>query len=129
MALTISEIAAALAYSKSYVLNLIKAGELEAMPRSSQRGKYLIDEAEFARYQEKLASKDSTGREFAYVLLNRYVGQLPDTFDRYRVDASIGNLASELNRIALALGRSQHPYQYWSGMLDEIASHIEVLRQ
>ena len=93
MALTVSEIATTLAYSRSHVLNLIKTGELSAMPRSSERGKYLIDEAEFARYQEKLASKDTTGREFAYVLLNRYVGQLPDTFDRYRVDDSIGNLA------------------------------------
>jgi len=129
MALTISEIAATLAYSKSHVLNLIKSGELTAMPRSSKRGKYLIDEAEFARYQENLASRDSTGREFAYVLLNRYVSQLPDTFDRYRVDESLGNLASELNRVSLAMGRLQHPYLYWSGMLDEIASNIEVLRQ
>jgi len=102
---------------------------LKAMPRSSPRGKYLIDEAEFARYQETLASKDTTGREFAYVLLNRYVGQLPDTFDRNRVDESIGNLASELKRIGLTLGNLQHPYQYWSGMLDEIASYIEILRQ
>ncbi|MEE8413328.1 MAG: helix-turn-helix domain-containing protein [Dehalococcoidales bacterium] len=129
MSLTVGEIAATLAYSKSYVLNLIKAGELKAMPRSSPRGKYLIDEAEFARYQETLASKDTTGREFAYVLLNRYVGQLPDTFDRYRVDESIGNLASELNRIGHTLRNLQHPYQYWSGMLDEIASCIEILRQ
>jgi excisionase family DNA binding protein len=129
MALTISEIAETLSYSKSHILNLIKAGELQAMPRSSQRGKYLIDEAEFARYQETLASKDKTGREFAYVLLNRYVVQLPDTFDRHRVDVSIGNLASELNRLGLTLGNLQHPYQYWSGMLCEIAAHIEVLRQ
>ena len=129
MALTISEIASTLAYSKSHVLNLIKDGELQAMPRSSKRGKYLIDEAEFAQYQEKLASRDSTGREFAYVLMNRYISQLPDTFDRYRVDESLGNLASELNRVSLAMGRLQHPYHYWSGMLDEIASHIETLRQ
>jgi excisionase family DNA binding protein len=129
MALTISEIATTLAYSKSHVLNLIKTGELKAMTRSSKRGKYLIDEAEFARFQESLASRDSTGREFAYILLNRYVSQLPDTFDRYRVNESLGNLASELNRVSIAMGRLQHPYQYWSGMLDEIASHIEVLRQ
>lgn len=129
MALTVSEIANTLAYSKSHVLNLIKSGELKAMPRSNQRGKYLIDEAEFARYQEKLASKDTTGREFAYVLLNRYVGQLPDTFDRYRVDDSIGNLASELNGVGLALGHLHHPYQYWSVMLSEVASNVEVLRQ
>lgn len=129
MALTVSEIAATLAYSKSHVLNLIKAGELKAMPRSRQRGKYLIDEAEFAQYQEKLAKKDSTGREFAYILLNRYIGQLPDTFDRYRVDESIGNLIAELNSVGIALGHFQHPYHYWSGMLEEIAASIEQLRQ
>ncbi len=129
MALTVSEIATTLAYSKSHVINLIKIGELKALPRSSERGKYLIDEAEFAQYQEKVAKKDSTGREFAYILLNRYIGQLPDTFDRYRVDESIGNLIAELNSVGLALGHLQHPYQYWSGMLDEIASNIELLRQ
>jgi len=129
MALTVSEIATTLSYSKSHVLNLIKSGQLQAMPRGSQRGKYLIDEAEFARYQEKLASQDKTGREFAYILLNRYIIQLPDTFDRHRVDDSIGNLASELNRLGLTLGNLQHPYQYWSGMLSEISSNIEILRQ
>ena len=129
MALTVSEIAKTLAYSKSNILNLIKSGELTALPRNNRRGKYLIDEAEFARYQERVASRDKTGREFAYVLLNRYISQLPDTFDRQRVEQSIGNLASELNSASLALGPLQHPYQYWSGMLNEISSSLEILRR
>jgi len=129
MALTVSEIAKTLAYSKSNILNLIKSGELKVLPRENPRGKYLIDEAEFSRYQERLASRDSTGREFAYVLLNRYISQLPDTFDRHRVKQSIGNLASELNSASLALGPLQHPYQYWSGMFNEISSALETLRQ
>jgi excisionase family DNA binding protein len=128
MALTVTEIAKALAYSKSNVVNLIRSGELVALPRSNPRGKYLIDEAEFARYQERMASRDKTGKEFAYVLLNRYINQLPDTFDRRRVEQSIGNLAAELNSASLALGPLQHPYQYWSGMLSEISSFLEVLR-
>ena len=129
MALTVSEVAKTLAYSKSNILNLIRSGELVALPRINPRGKYLIDEAEFARYQERLASRDTTGREFAYVLLNRYISQLPDTFDRYRVEQSISNLASELNSASLALGPLQHPYQYWSGMLNEISSSLEILRR
>src|SRR3990170_8942324 len=129
MALTVSEIAKALAYSKSNVLNLIRSGELTPLPRTNPRGKYLIDEAEFARYQERIASRDQTGREFAYVLLNRYISQLPDTFDRHRVDQSIANLASELNSASLALGPLQHPYQYWSGMLTEISSSLQILRR
>ncbi len=129
MALTVSEVARSLAYSKSNILNLIKSGELSALPRNNPRGKYLIDEAEFARYQERLASRDTTGREFAYVLLNRYISQLPDTFDRQRVEQSIGNLTSELNSASLALGPLQHPYQYWSGMLNEISSSLEILRR
>lgn len=129
MTLTISEIAKILAYSKSNILNLIKSGELTALPRNNPRGKYLIDEAEFARYQERVASRDKTGREFAYVLLNRYISQLPDIFDRRRVEQSIGNLASELNSASLALGPLQHPYQYWSGMLNEISSSLEILRR
>ena len=129
MSLTVSEVAKTLAYSKSNILNLIKSGELTALPRNNPRGKYLIDEAEFARYQERLASRDKTGREFAYVLLNRYISQLPDTFDRQRVEQSIANLASELNSASLALGPLQHPYQYWSGMLSEISSSLEILRR
>jgi len=129
MALTVSEIAKALAYSKSNVLNLIRSGELTPLPRTNPRGKYLIDESEFASYQERIASRDQTGREFAYVLLNRYISQLPDTFDRHRVDKSIANLAIELNSAALALGPLQHPYQYWSGMLNEISSALEALHQ
>jgi hypothetical protein len=127
MPLSVSDVAKSLAYSKSNVLNLIKSGQLEALPRNNPRGKYLIDEAEFARYQEHVASRDKTGREFAYVLLNRYISQLPDTFDRYRADKSITNLASELNSASLALGPLQHPYQYWAGMLSEISSSLETL--
>ncbi|MBI2849903.1 MAG: helix-turn-helix domain-containing protein [Chloroflexi bacterium] len=129
MALTVSEVARTLAYSKSNVLNLIRSGELTALPRTNPRGKYLIDEAEFARYQERIASRDKTGREFAYVLLNRYISQLPDNFDRSRVDKSLANLAIELNSASLALGPLQHPYQYWSGMLAEISASLEVLRR
>ena len=129
MALTVSEIARTLAYSKRNILNLIKAGELTALPRNNPRGKYLIDEAEFARYQERLASRDKTGREFAYVLLNRYISQLPDTFERSSMDQSMGNLASELNSASLALGPLQHPYQYWSGMFNEISLSLETLRR
>ena len=43
-----------------FVLNLIKAGELKAMPRSRQRGKYLIDEAEFEIVVEKLSVRVET---------------------------------------------------------------------
>lgn len=129
MPLTVSEIAKILAYSKSNVLNLIRSGELETLPRNNPRGKYLIDEAEFARYQERLASRDKTGREFAYVILNRYISQLPDIFDRYRVDKSITNLALELKSASLALGPLQHPYQYWAGVLNEISSSLETLHQ
>jgi len=129
MALTVSEIAKTLAYSKSHVLNLLKSGQLSAMPRRNPRGKYLIDEAEFARFQEHVASKDTTGREFAYILLNRYVGQLPDVFDRSKVSQSIGSLSSELNSASHALAPLQHPYQYWSWMLSETSSYIDLLRQ
>lgn len=129
MPLTVSEVAKTLSYSKRNILNLIGSGDLAVLPRNNPRGKYLIDEAEFARYQERLASRDKTGREFAYVLLNRYVSQLPDTFERSRVDQSIGNLASELNSASLALGPLQHPYQYWSGMFNEISLSLETLRR
>jgi hypothetical protein len=128
MPLSVSDVARSLSYSKSNVLNLIKSGQLEALPRNNPRGKYLIDEAELARYQEHLASRDKTGREFAYVLLNRYISQLPDIFDRHQADKSIANLASELNNASLALGPLQHPYQYWAGMLNEISSALETLR-
>lgn len=128
MPLTVSEVARILSYSKSNVLNLIRSGQLEALPRNNPRGKYLIDEAEFTRYQERLASQDTTGREIAYVLLNRYITQLPDIFDRYRADTSIANMASELNSASLALSSLQHPYHYWAGMLSELSSALEVLR-
>jgi excisionase family DNA binding protein len=129
MALTVTEIATALTYSKGKILNLIRSGELRALPRTNLRGKYLVDEAEFARYQERMASRDTTGREFAYVLLNRYISQLPDTFERFRVDQSLGHLAAELNSASLALGPLQHPYQYWSAMFSEISSALETLRR
>lgn len=128
MALSVSDIAKSLSYSKSNVLNLIRSGQLEALPRSNPRGKYLVDEAEFARYQESLASRDESGREVAYVLLNRYISQLPDTFDRLRVDRSLTNLESELKSVSLALGSLPHPYHYWAGMFSEISSALEILR-
>ncbi|HEX9897277.1 MAG TPA: helix-turn-helix domain-containing protein [Dehalococcoidales bacterium] len=127
MALTISEIASALSYSKSHVLNLVKSGELKAIPRHNPRGKYLIDEADFARYQERIASRDKTGREFAYILLGRYIGQLPDTFTRYKVEQAIKNLASELDSLSMALAPLPHPYQYWSGMTKEISTYANEL--
>lgn len=128
MPLTVSDIAKSLSYSKSNVLNLIRSGQLEPLPRDNPRGKYLVDEAEFARYQESLASRDKSGREFAYVLLNRYISQLPDTFDRYRLDLSLVNLESELRSVSLALGSLPHPYHYWAGMFSEISSALEILR-
>ncbi|NLE08701.1 MAG: hypothetical protein GX631_05560 [Dehalococcoidales bacterium] len=128
MPLTVSEIARSLSYSKSNVLNLIRSGQLETLPRANERGKYLVDEAEFARFQESLASRDKSGREFAYVLLTRYISQLPDTFDRVRVDRSLINLESELKSVSLALGSLPHPYHYWAGMFSEISSALEMLR-
>ncbi len=128
MPLSVNDIAKSLSYSKSSVLNLIKSGVLQTLPRDNPRGKYLVDESEFARYQESLANRDKSGREFAYVLLNRYISQLPDTFDRSRVDVSLINLESELKSVSLALGSLPHPYHYWAGMLAEISSSLEILR-
>ena len=128
MPLSVSDIAKSLSYSKSNVLNLIRSGQLEALPRENPRGKYLVDEAEFARYQESLASRDKSGREFAYVLLNRYISQLPDTFDKYRLDISMANLESELKSVSLALGSLPHPYHYWANMFSEISLALETLR-
>jgi excisionase family DNA binding protein len=124
MLLTVSEIASKLGYSKSYVLKAIARGELNTLPRTKHRGKYFVDEAEFSRYQEGLAKVDETGKDLAYLVLNRYISQLPDLFEPDNIDQFLSNMASEFNSISVALAPLKQPYQYWSAMLNKMSSAI-----